>query len=54
MKNKIEEIEQFLFIEDGSVDVEDLEQSIKDSGLPIKIVVYKAGSQMPKLVDIYQ
>lgn len=38
---------KILLVEDGSIDVDDLEQFIDEHNLKIKIVVYRAGSVPP-------
>lgn len=38
---------KILLVEDGSIDVDELEQFIYDNALKIKIVVYRAGSIPP-------
>ncbi len=38
---------KILLVEDGSIDVDELEQFIADHNLKIKIVVYRAGSVPP-------
>ena len=48
---RIREIKKFLFIEDGSVDMDDLGKCL--AGNPeIAVVVYRQGSSPPQLVDI--
>lgn len=44
-------IKKFLFIEDGSVDLEELKERIANSNPEIYIVLYRQGSNIPKLVD---
>lgn len=47
----IPKIEKFLFVEDGSVDIDDLGKRL--AGNPeIAVVVYRQGSLPPLLVDI--
>lgn len=43
---------KLLFVEDGSVDLDELNKSIYENKLPIKIIVYRQGASQPKLVDI--
>ena len=43
-------VEQFLFIEDGSIDLTEL-KDLKRRNPEIKIVVYRQGSAMPVLKD---
>lgn len=45
---------QFLFIEDGSVDIEMLADELAEKNPAIKIVVYRQGSRMPELKDMEQ
>ena len=40
---------QYWLIEDGSVDVDELQQFIDENDLKIKIIVYRAGSIKPEL-----
>ena len=50
-KRSIRKIKKFLFIEDGSVDIDDLGERL--AGNPeIAVVVYRQGSLPPQLVDI--
>ena len=44
----LSELKGFLLVEDGSVDIDKLEEKIQGSG--IQIVVYRAGAPMPKLI----
>lgn len=44
-------IKKFLFIEDGSVDTVDLGERLA-SNPEIAVVIYRAGSQPPQLVDL--
>ena len=43
---------KFLFIEDGSVDIDELELRLADSNPEIKIVVFRNGAMMPQLVEV--
>ena len=43
---------KFLFVEDGSVDLDSLENDLRKKNPEIKIVVYRSGTHMPQLVDI--
>ena len=43
---------KFLFCEDGSVDTDSLEKSLRKQNPEIKVVVYRQGAAMPQLVDI--
>lgn len=48
-------IKKFLFVEDGSICVDELQQSLDDAGMDtIKIVVYRQGANRPELEDIYK
>lgn len=44
-------IKKFLFIEDGSVDTDDLDKRLA-SNPEIAIVIYRQGSLPPQLVDL--
>ena len=46
-KRKEPEDYKILLVEDGSIDVDSLEQFIDEHDLKIKIVVYRAGSVPP-------
>ena len=50
-KNKTEKWKYWI-IEDGSVDIEDLQQFICENNLKIKIVVYRQGAAKPELKSI--
>lgn len=50
-KNKTETWKYWI-IEDGSVDIEDLQQFIFDNNLKIKIVIYRQGAAKPELKSI--
>lgn len=41
---------KLLFVEDGSVDVDELKETVE--GLNINIVVYRQGSEKPMLVEV--
>ena len=43
---------KFLFIEDGTVDIDSLEKDLRKRNPEIKVVVYRQGATMPQLVDI--
>lgn len=43
-------VDKFLFVEDGSVDVDALEEALE--GQHIKVVVYRQGSTPPVLKDV--
>lgn len=40
---------KYWLIEDGSVDVEDLQQFMDENNLKIKIIIYRQGSVKPEL-----
>ena len=42
---------KILLVEDGSVDVDDLEMFIDKHNLKIKVVIYRAGSMPPKFLE---
>ena len=42
---------KILLVEDGSVDVDDLEKFIDEHNLKIKVVIYRAGSIPPKFLE---
>lgn len=44
-------IKKFLFIEDGSVDIGELQERMENSNPEIKIVIYRQGSNIPMLID---
>lgn len=50
-KNKTKEWKYWI-IEDGSVDIEDLQQFIFENNLKIKIVIYRQGAAKPELKSI--
>ena len=45
-------IQKFLFVEDGSVDSDELEEILSEKNPEIKVVVYRQGAAKPELVDI--
>ncbi len=45
-------IKKFIFVEDGSVDVDELEETLYARNPEIKVVVYSQGSRAPGLVDV--
>ena len=47
-KNKTEKWKYWL-IEDGSVDVDELQQFIDENNLKIKIIIYRQGAIKPEL-----
>lgn len=44
-------VQKFLFIEDGSVDVDELIDKLYYSNPEIKVVIYRQGCNPPKLID---
>ena len=48
---KMKEKYKILLVEDGSVNVDELEQFIFENDLKIKIVVYRQGSIPPRFLD---
>lgn len=48
---KTKEEYKILLVEDGSVDVAELEQFVFENDLKIKIVVYRQGSIPPRFLD---
>lgn len=48
---KAKEEYKILLVEDGSVNVDELEQFIFENDLKIKIVVYRQGSIPPRFLD---
>ena len=55
MNNKNKSVKQtkwkYLLIEDGSVDVDELQQFIDENDLKIKIIIYRQGSIKPELKE---
>ena len=50
MNKKVKIIKwQYWLIEDGSIDVDDLQQFIDENNLKIKIIIYRQGSIKPEL-----
>lgn len=44
-------IQQFLFVEDGSVDSDNLIETLEMKNPEIKVVIYRQGAVRPQLVD---
>lgn len=44
-------IKKFLFVEDGSVDYDELTEDLSVKNPEIKVVVYRAGAREPQLID---
>lgn len=42
---------KYMLIEDGSVDVDELQQFFDKHNMNIKIIIYRAGSLKPELKD---
>lgn len=42
---------KFLMVEDGSIDVDDLQKDLKENNPDIKVIVYRNGSKAPYLVN---
>ncbi len=42
---------KFLLIEDGSVDVDELQQFFDEQDMKIKIIIYRQGSPKPELKE---
>lgn len=55
MNNKNKSVKQtkweYWLIEDGSVDVDELQQFIDENDLKIKIIIYRQGSPKPELKE---
>ena len=51
-KFKWKPYKQFLFVEDGSIDADDLAIELEKTNPKIKIIVYRQGSKIPDLIDI--
>lgn len=47
----VEKVKRFLFVEDGSVDTDELGRQLENNP-EIAIVVYRQGSMLPQLVDV--
>ena len=50
-KKKPKKIKQFLFVEDGSID-ENLIEDLNESNPEIKVIVYRQGSRMPVIENL--
>lgn len=46
------EITKLLIVEEGSVDLDELNKSIKENQLGIMVIVYRPGTSPPHLIDI--
>lgn len=51
-KFKWKPYKKFLFIEDGSIDSDDLAIELEKTNPEIKIIVYRQGSRPPELISI--
>lgn len=45
-------IKKFIFVEDGSVDTDELTELLELSNPEIKVVVYRQGARPPELVEV--
>lgn len=45
-------IQKFIFVEDGTVDTDELTEMLVMSNPEIKVVVYRAGARPPELVEV--
>lgn len=52
VENTFRPVEKFIFVEDGSVDADELEESLSTSNPEIKVVIYRQGSQRPELIEV--
>lgn len=43
---------KLLFVEDGTIDLEKVEQSLAVTNPEIKVIVYKQGAREPQLIDV--
>lgn len=43
---------RFLFVEDGSIDVDELQAYIDENNLPIHIVIYRQGTPIPTFKEL--
>ena len=50
--NSGERIEKFLFVEDGSVDTDELAEILESRNPEIQLVVYRQGGERPELVEV--
>lgn len=49
---KPKKIKRFLFVEDGSVDFDNLQTRIKETNPEIALVLYRQGSAKPELMEV--
>lgn len=45
-------VQKFIFVEDGSVDANELIETLAESNPEIKVVVYRQGAATPELVEV--
>lgn len=45
-------VRKFIFVEDGSVDSDELIETLAESNPEIKVVVYRQGAATPELVEV--
>jgi hypothetical protein len=45
-------VEKFIFVEDGSIDTDELQEKLETSNPEIKMVIYRQGSRPPELVEV--
>lgn len=50
--NKEKTIQKFMYIEDGSVDTDELIEELGRTNPEIRVIVYRQGSRLPYLVDV--
>lgn len=50
--NTLRPVEKFIFVEDGSVDTDELEERLATSNPEIKVIVYRQGAKPPELVEV--
>lgn len=51
-ENEAKPIKKFIFVEDGSVDTDELEETLAERNPEIKVIVYRQGACPPVLKDI--
>lgn len=49
---KLSEIKKFLFVEDGSVDIDEIVERIAETNPEIYVILYRQGAQPPQLVEV--
>jgi hypothetical protein len=45
-------VQKFIFVEDGSVDADELIETLAESNPEIKVIVYRQGAATPELVEV--